>query len=405
MKTPPAIDNTEDLQDRPGLHALIVGLSEYPHLERATKENQNDKTAPHYGLRKLSSPALSAYRLARALLLWGPTLAMPIATIRLLLSPSEDENISELPLVKRAVEPTWDNFAAEAQNWRQCAASHKDNIAFFYFGGHGLQRDLYDQILLLKGFGDGLGAPLNHGVDTQRLLRGMAGSDLNPNMARRQIFLFDACRTPVPDISETELESVRDIWKIDKTDHDDRNCAVFYATMPGRSSYANRGKQTVFVRAFINALNGIGAEETQRFVPGGGKATWAITASSLAASLSHLIRHDPTPISSDQQLFPAGARPDFIIREMYRAPRVKFQIRLNPSKDHERASFSLRDGGNLVCHTGKPPIRPYPFESVLYAGNYIGQVELSSTRDQAYTKIEWAIPVLPLRNSILLKTS
>jgi Caspase domain len=397
------VDNRAALRGRPGLHAFIAGVSDYCHLPAATRENRDDQSEPHYGLRRLASPALSAYRLARALQLWGPTLAAPIATVRLLLSGSSDERLSDKPLAQRALPAIWDNFAAEAKNWREDAATHKDNVSLFYFGGHGLQRYLNDQILLLNDFGDGKGAPLNHGVDSRRLLHGMATSSHFSNMARRQLFLFDACRTTPPVVLDREIGKVRDVWTIYETTKDDRNCAIFYAASPGELSYANRGNTTVFVRAFIKAVNGVGAEESTNY-RAGGRATWTISATGLANALANLIKRDPSPFSQDQNIMPMGVRPDFVFRELGRAPRVEFTIRVSPASDHKRASLALKDCiGEPVCETGPPPIRPYPFVRVLNAGLYISELQLRADDGSVSPAQPRAILVHPLKNSVLLQ--
>ena len=95
-------DNRLSLDGAPGLHAFITGVSDYPYLSEPAAASRDDLSAPHFGLRKLASPALSAYRIARALRLWSPTLTVPLATIRLLLSPSFDEKLADRPLAKRA---------------------------------------------------------------------------------------------------------------------------------------------------------------------------------------------------------------------------------------------------------------------------------------------------------------
>jgi len=356
------------------MHALIAGVSDYPNLPIADPENRGDIAAPHFGLRKLASPAFSAFRLARALSLWAPTLAVPLATIRLLLSPSIEENLANSPTAQRAGRASWDNFAAAASAWRDDVATHRDNMAFFYFGGHGLQRYVQDQIVLMDEFGDGRGAPLRHGVESHRLIRGMVPCDHFPNMGRRQMFLFDACRiTPLAKITK-DVERVGDIWTVYDTEVDDRDCAILYASSPGESSYSNRGGKTVFCRAFINAVNRFAAESAGSAMAGT-KRPWKVSAPSLASSIGALIKDDPTPFK-EQNLHPMGGSRDFIFRELRRAPRVKTVFRVEPSIVHKRASLSLRDQDlALVCETGAP-IAPYPYQPTLYAGLYSSELEV-----------------------------
>lgn len=369
------VDNRASLQGRPGLHALIAGVSAYPHLPVASKHNRDDAEAPHYGLRKLASPALSAYRLARALMLWNSTLTVPLATIRLLLTASPEEKLFSCATAQRAVPATLENFARQASAWRDDCAAHKDNMTFFYFGGHGLQRYLQDQVLLLEGFGDGFGAPLNHGVESSRLLRGMVPCNRFPEMGRRQLFLFDACRiTPLAKITR-DIERVGDIWPVYDTEKDDRDCAILYASSPGESSYSNKGRPTVFSRAFIDSVNRFAAEKV-RHSSQGETRPWKISAPGLASAVAELIKSDPTPFARDQNLSPMGGSPDFIFRQIPRAPRVRATFRVEPAAAHRRASLTLRNETLQKVRQTGAPISPYPYEPMLNAGLYSSELRV-----------------------------
>jgi len=52
------INNTGALAGQPGIHALIVGVSEYEHLPAANAISGD----PVFGMKRLASPALSALR-------------------------------------------------------------------------------------------------------------------------------------------------------------------------------------------------------------------------------------------------------------------------------------------------------------------------------------------------------
>ncbi|MBY5898019.1 caspase family protein [Rhizobium leguminosarum] len=400
----PIIDDRSRLAGKPGLHAFVVGVSDYPNLPALTPQNRSDRAAPHFGLRKLASPALSAYRIARALTLWKPTLTVPLATVRLLLAPSAEEKLTTHSLAAAAPRPTWQNFATAAANWRKDVSTHPDNVALFYFGGHGIQRYLHDQILLLEGFGDGIGAYLSHGVDTQRLIRGMATAPEYPNMGRRQLFLFDACRFSPPEVVKRDIENVGDIWQLPNSLLDDRSCTVLYATAPGKLSYANRGQSTVFAKAFIRAMNREGAQEDKGLItqkaPG-----WSIRATSLAPSIEALVKLDPTPLRNEQRVLAAGASSDFVLRTLPRAPRFRISMRLQPSADYKRAKLSLQNDHLELVRESGAPIAPYPYQSRLEAGIYLAQIKLDAAAQKSATSISRAITVGPGSTNFVFDTS
>ena len=135
------VDNRNALGDQPGLHALIVGVSQYPSLEGGATP-----VADPWGMGQLTSTASTAHMIAEWLK--GALLPVPLATIRLLLSPAASEG----HLAGIADPATLDNVIAEADAWRTDASSNRDSRTFFYFAGHGIQRNKEDAVFCLAGF-------------------------------------------------------------------------------------------------------------------------------------------------------------------------------------------------------------------------------------------------------------
>ena len=88
----------------PGVHALIIGVSQYPFLDGGATP-----VAEPWGLGQLTSAAASAH----AVFEWLKTAKMsaPLATCRVLLSPSAAAN--EAPLAGLTDPATFDNVFAE----------------------------------------------------------------------------------------------------------------------------------------------------------------------------------------------------------------------------------------------------------------------------------------------------
>jgi hypothetical protein len=399
------VDNRKALGGGPGLHAFIVGVSDYPHLPEPDPATSHDCASPHFGLRKLASPALSACRIARALKLWSQTLTVPLATVRLLLAASPAERLEDHSLARKAARPNKKNFIKAAMYWREDVAVHPDNIALFYFGGHGVQRYLNDQILLLEGFGEeGLGVHLADGVDSQRLIRGMAPSKKYSDMGRRQLFMFDACRFSPPEFVRREAERVGDILAPEDTLDDDRNCAVLYATAPGKLSYATRGRSTVFARSFIQAMNRQGAQQDSGIL-GTNVTRWSVRASTLADSISELVKLDPTPFRDEQLVESANARSDFVLRKLRRPPRIRISLRLQPAADHKRAALALRNDRFQAVRQSGVPIEPYPYESLLHAGIYFAELKLNATGGKPEGSLTRGIRIGPSEHLFVFDTT
>src|SRR5205823_5326133 len=123
------LDNRAGLAGKPGLHALIVGVSGYPHLP---VPGAGAPPAEAFGMYQLSSTSLAAYRVYRWLLDEAQGLPVPLATCRLLLSPSADELAAEGHLAGLGSASTVDNFLVDAAGWRTDASSSDDNMTLFY---------------------------------------------------------------------------------------------------------------------------------------------------------------------------------------------------------------------------------------------------------------------------------
>ena len=122
-------DNRANLQGQPSLHVLIAGVSAYQNLPKQTEPLKPE----NFGLRQLSSTALTAYQVYRWVLDHQQNVPVPLATCRLLLSPSLDEVAAEPALNELADPCTLNNFLVEAAGWRNDAGLNEGNITFFYF--------------------------------------------------------------------------------------------------------------------------------------------------------------------------------------------------------------------------------------------------------------------------------
>ena len=142
-------------------------------------------------LGQLSSPPISAIEFARWLQKTYNNPHMPLGTLDLLISPTngpasfKDDN-DELIAVEPAI---MTNVSTAIKRWANEANSDAQNLAIFYFCGHGLSVGLNNG-LLVEDFGD------DHSDWT--ILKNMINVD-NLNLAtdlirgRKQCFFIDAC--------------------------------------------------------------------------------------------------------------------------------------------------------------------------------------------------------------------
>jgi len=238
----------------PGLHALIIGVSDYAFLPGPNQFPQRGIVT--LGLTKVNIPATSAFRVARWLRdnYWHPT--TKVKTIRLLLSASPDElqqpDFPDLSAVSAKQPRANTTEVWEAlQGWQSDCAGHPDDMAMLYVAGHGIQWGSKDDaIVLLEDFSkDQLF--LNQAIDIGRTLKGMSGD----TMPQTQIYFVDACRITPDDYRKYEDAGTPLRLRSTFTGEDLRSAPIYYAACPQTAAKGHRGKGTYFAEALIDCLN------------------------------------------------------------------------------------------------------------------------------------------------------
>lgn len=361
------IDEQASLKHKPGFHAFIVGVSVYPHLPGGNGPKAPDTLK----MKQLTSSALTAYRVFKWLEERKADLPVPLATCELLLSPSPDELKIEPALTGLAENATWENFERAAKSWRDAAKKDSNGVTFFYFAGHGMQRTLSaEQILVLEDFGNGQGGLLRNCVGFNNFYMGMAPIGDFKKLARTQLYFVDACRTIHEAVLAYENELCSPIWNTAARAQDERQESIFFAAVPGKTAYGLKGDQTIFSKALLACLNG-GAGELQN-------EEWQVSVSSLNRGLAYHIGllnkqliADPKQGKRDQAFRVSGLTPETVIRRFVKPPTVDLMIEVDPDDVDVRRKIkveAMQDGGKL--EEAPLPLEPHPFLWKLPGGYY-----------------------------------
>jgi hypothetical protein len=356
------IDNRVQLanEGKAGLHALIVGVSTYRHLPGGGGKPAEESL----GLQQLVGTSRSAHKMAQWLITADSRglLPQPLATVRLLISPSATK---EPQLAGLADPATWANFEAEAKAWRDDASTGKDNITFFYFAGHGVERRKADAVLLLADYGDpDAGAILNNAVDAAHLLAGMAPpADATKQMARTQFYFFDACRTFANEFTQYEWEEIRKIWSIKIGGVDDRTAAAFFGSVPGDSAYTQED-QTIFSLALLNCLDRTAAIGPEVSIP-----RWRVTTTSLIDALPDTLALINEARGTTQGFAPGGIPKKATIVYLAAPPEIDVEMSVEPPTRVANFGFEIRSRNDVTLKK-VVPITPHPFKWKLPAGLY-----------------------------------
>ena len=194
-------DERERLGERPGVHALIAAVSRYSQLGvgRAAALSELELKFP------AAVPTANRIRswLQRAIL------PVPLATIRLLLSPPRRETSGA-----RGVDScTLEHFLEEAESWREDALRNRANVTWLYLAGCCLELT-YDQIFLFEDFGIGPGALFRKAASIKNLVDGMAPMSDARGIARAQYYFIDARSTSVRELDPLQLQTTTPVFNV-----------------------------------------------------------------------------------------------------------------------------------------------------------------------------------------------
>lgn len=341
------------------LHALIVGVSAYPHLSGG-----DGAPGPDYEMGQLTASAASAAAVKDWLEAAGERLAAPLGKVQLLLSPSPGE-LQRDPGLAGAEPATRESLRRAALAWREDCASDPENVAFFYFAGHGVVRTRWESVLLLSDFADAPGNPLFNAVDVNNLFGGMAPTVARPDMARTQLWFLDACRVFPTQFDNFETLAASEVFEVELPDSDRRCAPVYFGASQGGAAYAVRGARTLFSRALLDSLDGAGGEKLE------GENRWVVTAGSLLRGMQAAVDRINAEEDGDQAIIGGGIaeHPERQIVELAGVPSVDIRLELEPA--HRAGEVALSFHGP----DGEPkdvpsPLDPNPFRDRWQAGSY-----------------------------------
>jgi hypothetical protein len=264
--TDPALAHFNDHHppDQPGTHVLIIGVGKYKY-GRGTGPN------PVAGdLRQLTSPPISARAIAGWFTGSFKNTKKPLVSVSLLISGEVSGSVPEATL---------DNVKSAARHWVDRLKSHRDNMAVFYFCGHGVSRG-QQSALLLEDFGMP-GAEYDGAIDVDEL-RGMM---LN-SPAIQQVYMLDCCRTKADDlyenVSRIGSRTVTLLWgkRLHTTP---RQQFVLFPALDGETAFGVQDEVSVFSRSIIDAMNFAAADNRD--------GPWKTTTAGLLQAVDQLVRY------------------------------------------------------------------------------------------------------------------
>lgn len=241
----------------PGTHVLIIGVGRYTY-----GKDTELRSIVAGDLGQLSSPPISARAVADWFIGHFHHPEKPLASVALLLSQDEDQ--AYLPPGPDGAEPvltpraTLANVKAAARRWTERLKANKDNMAVFYFCGHGLSMG-DNASLLLEDFGDPENA-YDGAIEFSELLATMKNCP-----AGQQAFFADCCRTNADQLYRHEDRI--GIRIVSMVSPDGRRPPaprqfVLFPTIDGEQAFGIAKEKSIFTRAMLEAMSFAAADDS-----------------------------------------------------------------------------------------------------------------------------------------------
>ena len=322
-------DERPALGDNPGVHALVIGVSSYPFLTDGAKA-----VAKPWGMGQLTSTAASAFKMFEWLKRTSAKLPMPLATCRVLLSPSPQEpHLTESQTKRPSQRPD------RRQRLAQRRRTNRDNVTFFYFAGHGVQRTKEDAVMCLRDFLEPLGSSLRNAIDLATVRAGMSPSRTREDIARTQFYFVDACRVRPPELSEVRAARDDGVFNKDLSGEDDRCSPIFYSSVSNHVAAAIPGRQTLFSQALIECLTGDAGDSPGDDPPG--NPLWGVSVAGLLRALPNNVDDLNRQHGADQIFTTGGQIRDVDDPSLAGPPMVDVLLEVDPEDAASSARCAL----------------------------------------------------------------
>ena len=358
-------------------HAIVIGVGRYPHLPGGGAPT----VAQPEGMAQLTSPPISARKVAEWLIQNLNVPDKPLASVALLLSEARPAPFRNPRTgVSTAVEvATIENLKTALEDWRARGDALPDQRLLFCFCGHGIGKGS-DTALLAADYGASPRDPLDAAIDFRNFLLGMSLAT-----AAEQVYVVDACRVHSGSLLNAGGYSGRPIFRPDLAAPPNPNlkAPVFYAALAGTAVFARERKASIFTEALLHGLNGAGANDDE------GQGEWWVTALGLKAALDFdldraLKRLGRAQIPAADNAAPMG------LQFLKATPSGTAILICDPPEATRAARFSYSVGGTV---TRRPDNRLGAWTLELPADTYEFRADFPRGRWQAQPQTAWIRPV------------
>lgn len=363
----------------PKTHAMIIGVGNYRHLLGGGGAIVDDAM----DLQQLTSPPESANAFAKWVLEELNNPRAPLGSVELLTSPHRSFVLPN-GATRQSSPATMDQIQLAFGRWYQSCDSDSENVAIFYFCGHGVMR--LNLALLAEDFGKLPLTPFQNAIDLERTWQGMGRCK-----AQTQCFFIDSCRQSTWVMQKQLNDPAVALVSAEFGGWSDRDAPCFMATGPGRSAYGTSGSVTLFTSVLLECL-----KRGARNVNG----QWLVTTLRLSEAIS-LAMKELQENSERPQLGAANApMKGNTIHELSGPPQVPVSLCCRPEAATEHAKLEMFFSEPPGPHYIQQAPTPHRWELSALAGHYIARATFSNKKYKEGKHKFWVDPPGPINQSI-----
>lgn len=337
----------------PRTHALVIGVGDYPYLRGGREYLAQDGGRVTLGLAQLTSPPLSAAAFAAWLVHEYRNADAPLGSVELLLSPSPPAREHQPSwAVERA---TMARIKQAFDRWYARCDRNTENVAIFYFCGHGLERG--STLLLAEDFGKQPNRLWESCFDLDLTWYGMGEC-----AATTQLYFVDACRETPLELLQAHGARPAPLKETLKNRFPDRVAPILKAAPIGHRAHGPVDGVSYFTQGLLRCLRELGADRFDG-------AAWVVSIDSLCSAMKIVMQRTRLADGRRCACSIGGESSSTVdIHEIRGGAKVMAEIGCRPSKALGTANLSLSDGVN------PPQVRPLaatePWEVEVPPGTY-----------------------------------
>jgi hypothetical protein len=248
--------------ETPGAFAVIIGVSHYKHLPGG----KGPVARSTYGLPQLAVSALTANAFFDWLREKYEVPGCPLAHVWLLLAPTPAEVLAEPGKFSGYGEPTFANCRdaislCRNEMQQMTPEQGRNSRCFFFFSGHGLEKETDNQILLPCDYLEGPAFNINQAISTNNIVKGFGSLPVS-----KFFYFVDACRSDASELRDFDVVGTP-ILQVSLAYRSNREliAPIQYATTSGTTAWQPAdpsGGISFFGQALIEGL-----QATGRYLP------------------------------------------------------------------------------------------------------------------------------------------